>query len=117
MNIHREVGSLLSSVTKSHSSYHIALGCDAHTRAASHTALLLDLLPQVILSTLHFRVLRVVIHLVHNLVNLLQFQVHDIVHQALSHGHMLAEQLIVEVRILRKRIHHIRVEVDAEQAA
>ena len=115
MHVHREVGSLLCSVAQSHGCYHVALGRDAHACAAAHAALLLDFLPQMILCAFHLLALRVALHLLHDLVDLLKLQVHNVIHQALGHGHMLAEQFVVEVSILRKRVHHIRVEVDAQQ--
>ena len=117
MNIYRKIGGLLRAIAKSHGSYHVALGCDANACAAAHAALALNLFPKVIFGLLHLFVLRVRLHLLHDLLYLLQLQIHNVVHQPLGNGHMLAEQIEVEARLLRKRVHHIRIKVDAQQTA
>ena len=117
VNIHREVGSLLSAVTKSHSGYHVAFGCDAHARSASLRALVLNLLPQMILGTFYLLALRVFLYLRHDEVYLLHLKVHNVVHYALSQSHMLAEQVVVEVRILGERILNVTEKVYRQQSA
>ena len=117
MHIHAEVGSLLRTVAQTHCRYHVALGCDAYTRAASLRTLALYLLPEVILGVLDVVALRVVLYLRHDKVNLLQLQVDDVVHDALRLSYVLLEQLEVELRLLRERIFHVRVEIHREQTA
>ena len=113
----REVGGLLRTVAQSHSGNHVALGGDAHSRAAALAALGLDFLPQVTLGTLHLHRLRVAVNLCDNLVYLLQLQVHDVVHQPLGCLDVLLERVEVEAGLCRKRVLHVAVEVDAQQAA
>ena len=117
MHLDRKVGGLLSTIAQAHGGYHVALGGNTHTRTSALCTLGLYLLPQVHLGPLHLHRLRVALHLLHDKVYLLQLQVYDVVHQALGLLHVVAEQLVVEVGILRKRVLDIRVEVDAEQAA
>ena len=117
MNLDREVSSLLRTVAQAHGSDHIAFGGDTHTRTTTLRTLRLDLLPQMIFRALHFLTLRIVHYLIHNKVDLLQLQIHDIVHQALCQTDMFAEQVKVKVCIFRKRVDHITEEVDAQQAA
>ena len=117
MNIHREVGGLLSAVTQSHSGYHVAFGSDAHTCSASLRTLVLNLLPQMILSAFHLVALRVALYLVHDEVYLLHLQIDDVVHYALSQCHMFAEQVVVEVRLFGERLLNVTEKVYRQQSA
>ena len=117
MYLNREVGCLLRTIAQTHGSYHVALGRDAHTCTAAHSALSLYLLPQVILCALHLVALRVGLYLGHYLVYLLKLHVHNVVHYALSQGYMLAEQFIIEICLVCERINHIRIKVDRQQTA
>ena len=107
MHVHGEVRGFLRAVAQSHGGYHIAFGRNAHTRAAAHSTLAAYLFPKMILGPLHLLALRVFLNLIHNQVNLLHLQVHDVVHDALCHLHVLLELVVVEIGILRKRIHHV----------
>ena len=75
-----EVGSLLCSITQPHGGNHVALSRYAHTRAASLAALRLDFLPQMQLGTFHLITLRVALDLCYDSIDLLQFEVYDVVH-------------------------------------
>ena len=112
-----KVGGLLRAVTQSECGYHVALGGDVHARAASLSALVLYLFPEVAFGLLHLIALRVVGDFVKNGIDFLQFQIHDVVHYALRHCHMLGEFVVVELRFLRERFIDIRIEVDGKQAA
>ena len=107
VNAHREIGGLLCAVSQSHGSNHVALGSDTHTGASAHTALFLDLLPQVIFRTLNLVVLRVGLYLCHDGINLLELQVNDVVHDSLSHEHMLLEKVEIKVCLGSEWIHHV----------
>ena len=117
VHLHAEVGGLLRTIAQSHGGYHVTLGSDTYSRTATLRTLGLDLLPQVHLGTLHLHRLGVGLHLLHDEVYLLQLQVYDVVHQSLGHLHVLLEQLIVEVGILREGFLHVAVQVDAQQTA
>ena len=69
----------------------------------------------MIFSPFHFIALGITLHLLHDLVDLLQLQINDIIHQSLGKAHMLLEEFIIEISILGERVHHIAVEVDAQQ--
>ncbi len=113
----REVGCLLCSITESHSGYHVALGSDADSCTASHSALAPYLFPKVIFRILDLRSLRVALDFSHDEVYLLHFEVDNVVHQPLRKDNMLCELFEIETGILRKRIDHIRIKVDGKQAA
>ena len=117
MHVHAEIGSFLSAIAQSHCGNHIALCSYAHACTASHSALALNLFPKVKLSTFHLAYLRVFLYFSYNLIDFLQFQIHDIIHYALCGSHVLLKQPVIEVSILRKRIHDIAVKVYAQQAA
>ena len=70
----------------------------------------------MVFGTLHLSVLRILLNLLHDEFYLLHLQVHNVVHEALCQLHVLLEQVVVEIGILGERIHHITVEVDAQQA-
>ena len=114
MNIHREVGCLLRTIAQHHGSNHITFCSNTHTRATPHGALLLDFLPKMIFSPFHFIALRITLHLLHDLVDLLQLQINDIIHQSLGKAHMLLEEFIIEISILGKWVHDIAIEVNAQ---
>ena len=117
MHLHGEVRGLLAAISQSESGNHVALSGDAHSGAPSQSALMVDFLPQVILYTLHLIVLRVALHLLHDALDLLQLEVHDIVHDALCEGHMLFELVEIERSLRSEGIVDIRVEVDGEKTA
>ena len=117
MHIDREVSGLLRAIAQSHGGNHIALGSDAHARSPSLSAFAVYFLPQVVFRAFHLITLRIRLHLRHDFLDFLEFQVHDIVHDPLCESHMLAEQFIVEVSLVCERIDHIRIKVDGEQAA
>ena len=71
----------------------------------------------MLLGALDLHRLRVDGNLFHDEVYLLQLQVHDVIHQTLSHPHMLPEQLVVKVGILGKSVLHVAIQVDAQQTA
>ena len=106
---------LLTAISQSECGYHVALSGDAHSRAPSQSALVVDFLPQVILCPLHLIVLRVVFHLFHDALDLLQFKVHDVVHDTLSEGHVLRELVEIELGLRSEGIVDIRVEVDGKK--
>lgn len=49
----------------------------------------------------------VALDFLHYEVYLLQLHVHNVVHYALSQGHMLAEQVVVEVRFVGERVYDV----------
>ena len=69
----------------------------------------------MIFSPFHFIALRITLHLLHDLVDLLQLQINDIIHQSLGKAHMLLEEFIIEISILGKWVHDIAIEVNAQQ--
>ncbi len=69
------------------------------------------------LRLLHLSRFRVRSHLLKYLVYLLHLQVDNIIHDTLSQHHMLVEKVKIEISILRKRIHHIRIQIHRQQAA
>ena len=115
MHLNRKIRCLLCTITQTHSGNHVTLGCDTHTRTTTFSALRLDLLPEMNLCTLHLHRLRIIADFFQYLVDLLQFQIDDIIHQALGSLHMFLEQVEIEIGILCKRIDHITIEVDAQQ--
>ena len=112
-----EVGSLLCAITQTHGGNHVALSRYAHTRAASLAALRLDFLPQMQLGTFHLIALRVAFDLCYDSIDLLQFEIYDVVHHALCNAHMLLEEVIIKLCLRCERVFHIAVEVDAQQTA
>ena len=86
----REVGSLGRAITQAHGSNHIALaGC----------------------------AVGVGLDLVENLLDLFHLQIDDVIHHALSAGHMLGKQVKVEVCLRSEGVLYITVKVDGNQAA
>ena len=69
------------------------------------------------LSTLHLHRLGIALYFLHDEVNLLQLQVHDVVHQALGHLHVFLEQLIVEIGIFGEGIPHVTIQIDTQETA
>ncbi len=63
MHLHRKIRSLLCSITQPHCGYHVTLGRYANTRTASHAALTLDFLPQMVFCLFHFIALKVCFNL------------------------------------------------------
>ena len=117
VNLYAEVGSFLSTIAQSHGCYHVTFGSNTHTRTAALRALSLNLFPQMHLGTLYLHRLGIALHLLHDEVNLFQFQVHNVIHQALGHPYMLLEQLVVEIGILGEGILHVTIQIDAQQTA
>ena len=71
----------------------------------------------MILSVLNVVILRVVSNLRHDEINLLQFEVDNVVHDALRLSNVRTEEFEVEFCLLREWVLHVRVEVHREQAA
>ena len=117
VNLDREIRCLFRAVAKAHGGQHVALGRDAHARAAAHAALAHYLFPQVALGSFHLGALRVAVYLGHYHVNLLKLQVDDVVHYALCSAHVGPEQVVVETRVGRERVDDIRVKVDGQEPA
>ena len=116
MNINREVGCFLCSITQAHSCNHIALSGDSHTRTTPLTTLLLNLLPKMILCTLHLINLRVSLYLRHNEVDFLHFKVDDIVHQTLCELCMTLEQFHIEACMISEWVDNIRIEIQRKES-
>ena len=66
----------------------------------------------MIFCMLNVIVLRIVPYLLHDAVNLLHFQVNDVVHDALCHLNVLTKLIKIESCFWRKRILNIAVKVD-----
>ena len=69
LHLHGEVRGLLRAISEAHGGNHVAFGSNAHSRAPSHAALAVYLLPEVVLSPFHLLALRVALYLfqdVHN---------------------------------------------------
>lgn len=65
----------------------------------------------------HLLIFRVRVNLLHDFLNLLQFEVDNVVHNPLGKSDMFLEQVEVEIRFGSERIDHIRIQVDSKQAA
>ena len=117
MHLNREISSLLSSVAKSHCCNHVAFCGDTDTCTAALATLSIYFLPEMIFSSLYLLRLWIALNLSHDCLNLLKLQVNDIVHDALSHCYVTAEQVEVEVSILCKWIDYIGIEIYREQTA
>ena len=68
-------------------------------------------------SSLYFFAFWIGFNLFHNLFDLFQFKVDDVIHDALSQTNVLLEQVEIEVGILGKRIDYVGIKVDSQQAA
>ena len=112
MYFYGKVGGLLCAVAQAHGCYHVALGRDAHARAAPESALVFDLFPQVVFGAFYLVALWVVLDFLHYEVDFLELHVHDVVHDALRNANVLAEQLVVEVCLVGERVYYVRVKVD-----
>ena len=117
LHLDGKVGGLLRAIAQSQGGQHVALGSDAHARASSHGRLFLDLLPEATLGILHVLCLWVAVDLGDDAVDLLQFQIYDIIHDALGHLSMSAEGVEVKVRLGSEGVEDVGVEVECEQAA
>ena len=117
VHFHGKVGGFLRAISQSERGQHVAFGRDAHAGAASLSALFVDLLPKVAFCAFHFFRFRVGVDFLHDQFDFLQFQVDDVVHQALGQLHVFLEEVEVEVSFGCERVDHIGVEVDGQQAA
>ena len=61
--------------------------------------------------------LRIFLYLLQDAINLLQLQINNVIHDALCYLNMLSEFVHVKIGILGKWMNHVRIEVDAQQAA
>ena len=107
MYLLREFGRLLASVSQSHCSEHVALGCDAYTCTASHTALARNLLPEFFLCALYFVAFRVALNLLLDGLDFLELKVNDVVHNALRLCNVLLEELEIKVCLGGEWVHHV----------
>ena len=71
----------------------------------------------MILGVLYVIALRVVADFIHYEVDLLKFQVDDVVHDALCLSYVLLEEVEVEACLGCKRILYVCIEVDGKQSA
>ena len=79
------------SVTQAHSSNHIAFSSDTYTCTASLSALFVNLFPQMSFCPFNFFTFRVGLNLFHNLLDLFQLEVDDVIHDALCQANVLFE--------------------------
>ena len=117
MHLFRELSGLFGAVTQSEGGKHVSFGCDAYSCPASLTAFLIYLFPQRAFGVSYVFAFRIGINLLDDTFNLLQFEINDVIHNALCQAYMLFEQFKIEIGIRFERIHHIRVEVNSEQTA
>ena len=111
-----KIGGLLGAITQPHGGYHVALCGNAHSRATSQSALMLDFLPQMVLGVLHVVALRIIFDLLHDQVDLLHLEIHNVVHDALGHANVSAKLVVIEARCGREGVLHIAIEIEAEQS-
>ena len=76
---------------------------------------MLDLLPEMILCSLHLVALRIALDLGEDHVDLLHLKVYDIVHDALSPLHVLLELVEIELRLRREGVYDVAVQIEAKQ--
>ena len=107
MHFYAEVGGVLSAVAQSHRGKHVAFCRDAYARTASLSALVLYLLPQMIFGALHLHGLRIIVYLLHYLVDLLELKIHNVVHYALCQTHVSLELVEIEACIRSERIYDV----------
>ena len=117
MYFFREFGSFFRTVTQSQCSKHITFGSNTYTGTASLSTLLINLVPQYTFCMFHIFAFGVSINLFHDAFYLLQFQIDDIVHNALSQRYMFLEQFKVKVCIRFEGVYHIRIKIDSQQTA
>ena len=103
----RKFGSLFCAVTQSHGSQHVTFSRDTYARTASQTRFAINLFPQVAFCSLHFHAFRVRVYLFKNPFNLFQFQIDDVVHDALCQCHMLLEQFEIKVSLRSEWIYYV----------
>ena len=115
MNIHGEINRLITTVTQPESCQHITFSRDTDPGTTPFSGFCLDFLPQTNLNAFHLVIFRIRLDLRENGIDFLQFQVNDIIHQALGDSHMFLKQLVVEIRVFLERIYHVRVQVDCQQ--
>ena len=65
----------------------------------------------------HIFAFGVSVNLFYDAFYLLQFQINDVVHNALSQRYMFLEQFKVKVCIRFERIYHIGIKIDSQQTA
>ena len=116
LHLNSKVGGFLRAIGQAECCQHIAFGRDAHARAATLSRLVHNLFPQVALRLLDFIALGVTLNLLLNLGDLFHLEVDDVVHNALCFRHVVAEEVEVEGGLGSKRILHIAIEVDGQEA-
>ena len=117
LHFHGHFRGLFRAVAQSQGGNHVALGRDAHARAASLRCLVLDFLPKAEFRLFHLVVLRVALDFLDDGIDFLLLQVDDVVHEALGEGHVFAELVEVEESLGREGVFHVGVEVDGQEAA
>ena len=83
MYIHREFRCLISPVTETQCSKHVALGRDADAGTPAFTGFVPDVFPHFTFHPLELIILRISFYLLNDGINLLLLQVDDIIHYAL----------------------------------
>ena len=117
LHLDGEVDRLLRTVTQAQCGEHVALGRDAQTRTAALTRHFADLLPQFQLHAAHVHVFGVGGDLLDDQLDLLQFEVDDVVHHVHRLVDMVPELVEIELRIGLERVVHIAQQIHRQQAA
>ena len=115
MDIHGEINRFITTITQPESSQHITFSRDTNPGTTPFSSFCFNFLPQTDLNTLHLVIFRIRCNFLKNSINFLQFQINNIVHQALSDSHMFLEQLVIKIRVFLERIYHVRIQVNCQQ--